>query len=93
VRLVFSSLAARTTPEVTGRVMLVSADALTDERTGVAYYRAEISIDPASLQALGDAEVVPGMPVNAFIRTADRTPLAYLLKPFSDYFRKSFRET
>ncbi len=92
VRLVFSSLASRTTPELTGRVILVSADALTDERTGVTYYRAEISIDEGGLQA-GEVEVVPGMPVEAFIRTGDRTPLSYVVEPFSDYFRRSFRET
>jgi HlyD family secretion protein len=32
------------------------------------------------------------MPVEAFIRTADRTPLAYLVKPFTDYLAKAFRE-
>jgi HlyD family secretion protein len=93
VRLVFSSLPSRTTPEVTGRVTLVSADALTDERTGIAYYRTEIAIDVDRLRDLGEVDVVPGMPVDAFIRTSDRTPLSYLLKPFSDYFRNAFRET
>jgi HlyD family secretion protein len=38
-------------------------------------------------------EIVPGMPVDAFLKTADRTPLSYLLKPFTDYFRFAFRET
>lgn len=93
VRLVFSSLASRSPPEMIGRVILVSADALADERTGVTYYRTEISIDGKSLQDLGEVEVVPGMPVDAFIKTADRTPLSYLLRPFADYFRHSFRET
>ena len=93
VRLVFSSLPSRTTPEVSGRVTLVSADALADERTGATYYRTEIAIDIKSLQDLGEDYVVPGMPVDAFIRTVDRTPLSYLLKPFSDYFRNAFRET
>jgi HlyD family secretion protein len=93
VRLVFSSLPSRTTPEVIGRVTLVSADALTDERTGMAYYRTEIAIDVDRLRNIGEVEVVPGMPVDAFIRTSDRTPLSYLLKPFSDYFRNAFRET
>ena len=92
VRLAFLSLAARTTPEVTGRVNLVSADALTDERTGMTYYRAEVSINDRVLQD-GDIEIIPGMPVDAFIRTGDRTPLSYLVKPFTDYFRRSFRET
>jgi HlyD family secretion protein len=93
VRLVFSSLPSRTTPEVTGTVTLISADALADERTGMTYFRTEIAIDAATLQQLGDVAIVPGMPVDAYIRTADRTPLSYLLKPFTDYFREAFRET
>lgn len=93
VRLVFSSLPSRTTPEVIGKVTLVSADALSDERTGMTYFRTEIALDAAALQRLGDVAIVPGMPVDAFIRTADRTPLSYLLKPFTDYFRNAFRET
>lgn len=92
VRLVFSSLPSRTTPEVNGSVTLVSADALTDDRTGMTFYRAEIAIDLSSLRDIGTS-VVPGMPVDAFIRTVDRTPLSYLLKPFTDYFRNAFRET
>lgn len=93
VRLVFSSLPSRTTPELHGQVTLVSADVLTDERSGASYYRAEIAIDFAALQDLAGVTVVPGMPVEAFIRTEDRTPLSYLLKPFMDYFRGAFRET
>jgi HlyD family secretion protein len=92
VRLVFSSLPTRTTPEVVGRVTLVSADALTDDRTGMTFYRTEIAIDISSLQDIGES-IVPGMPVDAFIRTVDRTPLSYLVKPFTDYFRNAFRET
>jgi HlyD family secretion protein len=92
VRLVFSSLPSRTTPEVVGRVTLVSADALTDDRTGITFYRTEIAIDISSLQDIGES-IVPGMPVDAFIRTVDRTPLSYLVKPFTDYFRNAFRET
>lgn len=93
VRLVFSSLPSRTTPELVGTVALVSADALSDERSGMSYYRVEVEIDLAELQDLAGVDVVPGMPVDAFIRTADRTPLSYLLKPFTDYFREAFRET
>ena len=87
VRLVFHTLPTRNTPEVSGKVTLVSADALTDERTGLPYYRAEITIDAQSLDALVGAGIVPGMPVDAFLRTQDRTPLSYLVKPFTDYFR------
>jgi len=93
VRLVFSSLPSRTTPELVGTVALVSADSLSDERSGMTYYRVEVEIDLAELQHQTGVDVVPGMPVDAFIRTADRTPLSYLMKPFTDYFREAFRET
>jgi HlyD family secretion protein len=93
VHLVFSALPSRTTPDLHGQVTLVSADTLADERSGASYYRIEIAIDAADVQKRVGAEIVPGMPVEAFIRTADRTPLSYLLKPFTDYFRMAFRES
>lgn len=93
VKLVFSSLPSRTTPEIVGKVSVISADSLADEQTGTTYFRTEITLDADSLLELGDVEVVPGMPVDAFIVTANRTPLSYLLKPFADYFRNAFRET
>ncbi len=93
VRLVFSSLSAGTAPESTGSVARVSADALTDERTGMPYFRAEITLDAADGAQNPAARLVPGMPVQSFIRTTDRSPFSYLLKPFTDYFRQAFRET
>ncbi|MDV7144123.1 HlyD family type I secretion periplasmic adaptor subunit [Tropicimonas sp. TH_r6] len=84
---------SRTTPELLGHVSKVSADAFTDERTALTYYRAEIALDEGEVESLGSGkEVLPGMPVEAYIRTGERTPLAYLLKPFTDYFNKAFRE-
>jgi HlyD family secretion protein len=93
VRLVFSAFSSRTTPEVSGHVVLVSADALVDQRSQTTYYRAEIVLDPGELEKLGDVVLVPGMPVEAFIQTGARTPMAYLLKPFTDYFERAFRES
>lgn len=93
VHLVFSALPSRTTPDLYGRVTLVSADTLADDRNGATYYRIEIAIDAKGVQERVGAEIVPGMPVEAFIRTVDRTPLSYLMKPFTDYFRMAFRET
>jgi HlyD family secretion protein len=93
VHLVFSALPSRTTPDLYGRVTQISADTLADERSGAAFYRIEIAIDAKDLQVRAGAEIVPGMPVEAFIRTVDRTPLSYLMKPFTDYFRMAFRET
>lgn len=94
VNLRFSALDQRTTPELVGQVALVSADAFEDEAVGISYYRAEIVLNPGELEKLAEGQVLlPGMPVEAFIRTADRSPLAYLVKPMADYFNRAFRES
>ena len=93
VRLHFSAFNSRTTPEVAGKVGMIAADALRDERTLSAYYRVEITIAPEELGKLGKVALVPGMPVEAFVRTDDRSPMSYLLKPFADYFARAFRES
>jgi HlyD family secretion protein len=92
VKLIFSAFSSRTTPELEGTVVLVSADALTDQTTGATYYRAEIVLAPQEAERLGQP-LLPGMPVEAFIQTGARTPLAYLVKPFTDYFTHAFRES
>jgi HlyD family secretion protein len=89
----FPAFDSRTTPELRGKVVKVSADAFTEERTGISYYRSEIVLLEGEVEKLPQgATLIPGMPVQAFIRTNDRTPLAYLIKPFADYFAKAFRE-
>jgi HlyD family secretion protein len=94
VNLRFSALDQRTTPELEGQVALVSADAFEDEATRMTFYRAEIVLSPGQVERLGkDVSLIPGMPVEAFIRTDDRSPLAYLTKPLMDYFNRAFRET
>ncbi len=93
VTLRFTSLPSRTTPELYGTVTRLSADALTDERSGMTYYRAEIALNDGELARLGGQPVIPGMPVEAYLRTGERSPLAYLMKPFTDYFSRAFRES
>jgi HlyD family secretion protein len=93
VTLRFSALDQRQTPELTGTVKLISADAFEDENTRQSYYRAEIVLSEGEQARLpADTTLLPGMPVEAFIRTEDRSPLAYLVKPLTDYFTKAFRE-
>ncbi|WP_172300543.1 HlyD family type I secretion periplasmic adaptor subunit, partial [Pseudoruegeria sp. HB172150] len=90
----FSAFDSRTTPELDGRVIQLSADAFVEENTGKTYYRAEIQLPEEELAKLPEGlALIPGMPVQAFIRTVDRTPLAYLVKPLADYFAKAFRES
>lgn len=93
VKLMFPAFSNRATPELVGRVAALSADALTDPATQAPYYRAEISLDAGEADRLGDATLLPGMPVEAFIQTQPRTPMAYMLKPFTDYFNRAFRES
>jgi HlyD family secretion protein len=92
-RLLFPALSMRTTPEIAGVVTTVSADVFVDEATRIPYYRAEIELLPGERQKLGAVTLMPGMPVEAFIRTEDRTPLSYLVKPFTDYFNRALRES
>ena len=71
----------------------MSADVFQDEVSGISYYSAEIEPNAGEMDRLGDVELLPGMPVEAFIKTEDRSPLSYLTKPFTDYFNRAFRES
>ena len=93
VTLRFSALDQRQTPELFGKVVKVSADAFVDEATRATYYRAEIISNDGQIDRLpAHITLIPGMPVEAFIRNSDRSPLSYLVKPLTDYFAKAFRE-
>ena len=94
VLLRLTSLSQRDTPEIYGEVVNISADAFVDEVSRQPYYRAEIVLRPGEVSKLPeDTVLIPGMPVEAFIQTEDRSPLAYLMKPLADYFARAFRES
>lgn len=94
VTLRFSAFDQRRTPELMGTVTLVSADIFQDDATGMSYYQAEVQLNEGEIGRLPeDMILIPGMPVEAFVRTADRSPMDYLLKPLADYFAKAFRES
>ena len=88
----FSAFNQRTTPETSGTVTFVSADVTEDERTGHFFYTLRISVSDQEVAKLGNVRLVPGMPVEAFIRTDERTVLSYLTKPLSDQMARAFRE-
>lgn len=88
----FSAFDQRTTPEVWGHVAKVSADAIEDPQTRMRYYSVEVDINDDAMTQLSGLTILPGMPVEAFIQTGDRSPLGYLVKPLTDYFTKAFRE-
>ena len=88
----FSAFDMRTTPVILGKITKISPDVFIDDVTGEIYYSAEIIPDDAEMVKLDGLGVLPGMPVEAFLKTADRTPLEYLAKPLADYFGRAFRE-
>ena len=75
------------------RLVSVSADAFVDQGSKTSFYRAEITLEPGERDKLGAQIMLPGMPVQSMIATGARTPMAYLLKPFTDYFTLAFRES
>jgi HlyD family secretion protein len=87
-----SAFNQRTTPELNGVVSRVSPDVTTDQRTGQSYYTIRVSMPREEIARLGDAKLIPGMPVEAFVQTGDRTMLSYLIKPLSDQLMRAFRE-
>jgi HlyD family secretion protein len=87
-----SAFNQRTTPELNGVVTRVSPDVTTDQRTGQSYYTIRVSLPPEEVARLGDVKLIPGMPVEAFVQTGDRTMLSYLVKPLSDQLMRTFRE-
>ncbi|MGR3290871.1 MAG: hypothetical protein ACU0C9_06700 [Paracoccaceae bacterium] len=88
----FPAFDARTTPELQGIVSKLSADSYQDTATGGNFYKIELTLAPDETASLAGKPLVPGMPVQAFVRTGEHSPLAYLIKPFSDYFHTAFRE-
>lgn len=88
----FPGFDARTTPELRATVIRVSADVISDQRTGAQFYVAEIAPMPGQLDLLAGKVLLPGMPVEVYIETGARSPLSYLLKPFLDYVERAFRE-
>lgn len=82
----------RSLPILIGTVTSVSADALTDERSGASYYTAEVRLTEEQRKMLQGLELYPGMPADVLVMTGERTPLQYFVEPIQDSFHKAFRE-
>ena len=89
-RLRFSAFNQRTTPQIDGAVETVGAAATLDPATGQAYYLSTIRITDAA--GLAGKHLVPGMPVEVFLTTGERSALSYLVKPFTDQMQKALKE-
>ena len=93
-RVLLTAYRQRNLPQVHGTLRSISADKLTDDRTGEAYFLAKVEVDPAELAQLKDVRLSPGMPAEVMLLTGEeQTPLDYLLRPLLESITKSFRES
>lgn len=88
----FTTFSKRSTPMIDGRVTAISADAFRDEKTQAFYYFVDVQLFESEMQKLGSVELLPGMPVDAFLKTENRSPASYVLRPITDFFSKAFRD-
>ncbi|MCQ8102834.1 HlyD family type I secretion periplasmic adaptor subunit [Methylomonas sp. SURF-2] len=88
----FSAFKQALAPKLEGKVTNISADRLTDDRTGASYYQAEIELTRESIEKLVDMELLPGMPAEVLINTGERTAIEYLLQPITNAFSRAFIE-
>ena len=94
VDLIFSAFNVNSTPHIPGTVTTVSADRLVDEKSGVPYYKVSARVSPegSKLIAHHKLEIRPGMPVELFVKTGERTMMSYLFKPLMDRATTSMTE-
>ena len=88
----FAAFDQRTTPELNGSVVRVSADLTQPDAETEPYYNVRLALSKDELNRLKGEELKPGMPATVFIQTGSRTALNYLLKPLSDQIARTFRE-
>jgi HlyD family secretion protein len=87
----FSAFNQRTTPEISGHVVQISPDLTIDQKTGVGFYLVRVAPEEKDIPKLGGIKLIPGMPIEAFVETGDRTILSYLMKPATDQISRAFR--
>ncbi|GJL61952.1 MAG: HlyD family type I secretion periplasmic adaptor subunit [Nitrospirales bacterium] len=88
----FPGFHQRTTPELFAQVSTISADLTYDEVTGSSYFLARLTIPEYEFSKLDGKALLPGMPVEAFIQTQQRTVLSYLVKPLEDHLVHAMKE-
>ena len=88
----FSAFNSATTPEIDGVVTQVSADRLTDEKTGMPYYLTRVRVTEDGEKKLGDKKLLAGMPADVLINTGERTMLQYLMQPARNAISESMIE-
>jgi membrane fusion protein, type I secretion system len=91
-KVTLTSYLQRRLPQLSGTVTGVSADRLTDQRTGQPYFTAIVSVDRSALKPFPDVRLIPGMPAQVAIQTGTRTALDYFIEPIRDVIRNGMKE-
>lgn len=91
VLLRFPAFDAATTPDLAGELLRIAPDLTRDQQTGASFYVARIALAAGEGDKLAGKTLVPGMPVETYIQTGERTALAYLIKPIEDQLARAFR--
>ncbi|MEO0566860.1 MAG: HlyD family type I secretion periplasmic adaptor subunit [Pseudomonadota bacterium] len=91
-KVIFPAFNLRITPEIFGSVAGISPTSVTEQATGESYFRVDLDLPEEEIGKLGPVELIPGMPVEAFLQTNERSVLQYLTKPLTDQLDRAFRE-
>ncbi len=92
VEMIFSAFNTNTTPHIPGVLTEISADRTVDERTGQAFYKVKAEVAPEGLKKIANLNIRPGMPVELFVNTGERTMMSYLMKPILDRANSAMTE-
>ena len=92
VSLIFTAFNQNKTPHIPGEVVNVSADRFIEEQTGQPYYKVTSKVAPEGVKMIVNLKIRPGMPVDMFVKTGERTMMNYLLKPILDHLKLSMSE-
>jgi HlyD family secretion protein len=90
-RVTFSGFNRQTTPDIAGKLIFVSPDLTSDQRTGQSYYRIKVRLDAGALAKAPQIALKTGMPAETFVETGNRSILSFLIKPLLDQLRYSMR--
>jgi HlyD family secretion protein len=91
-KLRFSSFSQAKTPEIFGVVRRISANVEIDPVTNIPFYSVHLEIPQSELENLETVSLLPGMPLEVFFETKERSVVSYLVKPLSDQLERTFRE-
>lgn len=88
----FDGAGTREAPVAEGRVEKVSADSLTDQRSGMSYFELVVMVPEQNLHGIHKNLIHPGLPAEVLVQTGHRTAFGYLLAPITRASFSAMRE-